>query len=93
MDSTLTWTTQVRFRYTNGSESARALELRDGRVISPALPFARATYWSTGQELIVAVPLNEARNTVRLTSIGDNGPNIDSLRVIGPIAVGAPLSR
>jgi uncharacterized delta-60 repeat protein len=73
---------QVTFRYANGGATARPLELREnGGRLNEALSFAPTGSWSTWKELTVQVFLGQGTNTIRLTSTGSNGPNLDSLTI------------
>ena len=88
---TLTWTVNathnpqkhLMVRYANGAASDRPLELTvNGRVVRPALSFPSTGSWSTWRFATLPVPLDPGPNTVRLRSIGSNGPNIDWIRVV-----------
>ena len=72
----------VTFRYANGAASDRPLELRvNGAVINPRLSFAPTGSWSNWREVSVTVQLASGQNKVKLTSIGNNGPNVDLMRI------------
>lgn len=72
----------LTFRYANGSSADRPLELRvNGAVIVPSLSFASTGSWGTWRTVTVTVQLAEGANRIRLTSIGSNGPNLDSVRI------------
>jgi hypothetical protein len=72
----------LTFRYANGSLSDRPLELRvNGQVASPRLSFAPTGSWTTWREVSVTVDLAAGTNRVRLTSVGNSGPNVDVLTV------------
>jgi uncharacterized delta-60 repeat protein len=71
----------LRFRYANGGTSDRPLSLSiNGEVAIDRLSFAPMGSWSTWSTVAVQIFLS-GTSTVRLTSIGFNGPNIDSLTV------------
>ncbi len=71
----------LKFRYANGGTTNRPLELRvNGAVVSgPGLPFAPSGGWSTWVNQTVTVGLNAGSNTIRLSTIGTHGPNVDHL--------------
>jgi uncharacterized delta-60 repeat protein len=72
----------LTFRYANGSTADRPLELRvNGQVINPRLSFAPTGGWSVWREVGVTVDLAAGINRVKLTSVGNNGANIDVLKV------------
>lgn len=88
---TLTWTVHathnpqqyLMVRYANGAASDRPLELTvNGRVVRPALSFPSTGSWFTWRFTTLPVPLDFGLNTIRLRSIGSNGPNIDWIRVV-----------
>ena len=73
---------KLTFRYANGSSSNRALQLSvNGDVITNSLPFAPTGSWSAWREVSVEVNFEDVENLVRLATIGNNGPNIDVLRI------------
>jgi uncharacterized delta-60 repeat protein len=75
-------TRTATFRYANGAASARPLELQvNGAVVNPRLSFGPTGSWSTWREVTAQVQLVAGANRIRLTSIGFNGPNIDSMTV------------
>ena len=70
------------FRYANGSASDRPLELTvDGTVRDARLSFAPTGSWRTWKTTGSRVALAAGRHTVRLTSVGSGGPNLDALTV------------
>jgi hypothetical protein len=70
------------FRYASGAVSNRPLELRvNGTVLSTGISFASTGAWTTWREVSVRVVLAAGTTRVRLTSVGFNGPNIDSMEV------------
>jgi hypothetical protein len=75
-------TRTLTFRYANGAASDRPLELTvNGRVLAPRLSFPPTGTWAQWGVISVTVDLVGATNTVRLTSVGPGGPNLDSLSV------------
>ncbi len=73
------------FRYANGSNIDRPLELRvNGVVVDPSLSFPQTGNWDTWGTVSVNVVLNPGANTIRVTSIINNGPNMDYLAVTEP---------
>jgi N-acetylneuraminic acid mutarotase/glucose/arabinose dehydrogenase len=84
--------------YSNGSgTSARPLKLDvNGVTTTPSLGFARTTNWTTWRLVTQPVTLQAGVNTIRLTSIGSNGANFDSLNVtphvVTPVAPNVTIS-
>ena len=73
---------RITFRYANGSSTNRALQLSlNGDVVTNSLPFAPTGSWSTWREVSMEVSFEDGPNILRLTSVGNNGPNIDVLRI------------
>ena len=70
------------FRYANGSTSGRPLDLSvDGQVLTGRVPFAPTGAWTTWATATRTVQLGAGAHTVRVTSAGWNGPNLDCLTV------------
>jgi hypothetical protein len=70
------------FRYANGGDSDRPLELRvDGAVVAKQLSFGKTGGWNHWNTVSRSTPLAAGRHTVRLTATGRNGPNLDALTV------------
>lgn len=68
------------FRYSNGKDTDRALQLEvNGVAIDSILSFSSTGSWTHWDEVTTNVRLNAGSNTVRLTAIGNSGPNIDYL--------------
>jgi hypothetical protein len=75
-------TRTLTFRYANGASSDRPLELWvNGQVHTPRLSFVSTGGWSSWRTVSVTVQVVAGNNRVRLTSIGSNGGNFDSLTV------------
>jgi len=73
---------RLTFRYANGSATDRSLELKlSGSLAKSHLSLPPTGGWAKWSTVSVDFPLHLAANTVRLTSNGFNGPNIDSLAV------------
>ena len=73
----------LKFRYALGGSARRPLELAiDGKSIGTPLPFASTGNWGTWNEECVDITLAKGRHMVTLSSIGESGPNIDSLQVV-----------
>jgi hypothetical protein len=73
---------RLDFRYANGAAADRPLELKVNGVVAQArLPFTPTGAWSTWAVSPATVALSAGENRVRLTSVGSNGPNLDSLTV------------
>jgi uncharacterized delta-60 repeat protein len=73
---------RLEFRYANGTASDRPLELRvNDAVLLPRLSFAPTGKWSAWATASATVPLAAGSNKIRLTTIGQNGANIDELTI------------
>jgi uncharacterized protein YegP (UPF0339 family) len=73
------------FRYANGSTTDRPLELKvNGQVVRTQLPFAGTGSWDKWGTSAASVALPAGRSTVRLTTAGVSGPNLDALTVRPP---------
>jgi glucose/arabinose dehydrogenase len=69
------------FRYALRSGNV-PLELRvNGQVVAPNLAFKSSGNWTRWRGVTRVVTLNAGSNTVRLTTIGSNGPNLDRMTV------------
>ena len=83
---------RLGFRYANGSAADRPLELRvNGTVVRPSLSFPPTGTWRTWQTVSLDVTLNAGANSVRLTTVGSGGGNLDSLTVAALAA--SPAAR
>lgn len=72
----------LEFRYANGSGASRPLEIRVGTtVLAASLAFPHTGAWSTWSTVRVNANLLGGTNKVRATTIGSNGPNVDSLSI------------
>jgi uncharacterized delta-60 repeat protein len=70
------------FRYANGSSAARPLELRVNGVASPTrVAFGPTGSWATWRTATATATLSAGSNTIRITAVGSNGANVDSLTV------------
>lgn len=70
----------VSFRYSNGKEPDRPLQLEvNGVAINTNLSFPSTSTWTKWATVTVTAYLNAGANTIRLTAIGYSGPNIDYL--------------
>lgn len=74
-------TAVLKFRYANGGTANRPLELRvNGTVVNgPSLPFAPSGGWSTWVYQTVNASVVAGSNTIRLSTMGTHGPNVDHL--------------
>ncbi len=78
-------TVTLDFRYANGSGADTPLELSvNGTVVNASLSFVPTAGWSSWGTVSTTVSLNAGANTIRLTSIVNDGPNVDSLTVTEP---------
>ncbi|MDR6550956.1 carbohydrate-binding protein [Paenibacillus qinlingensis] len=72
----------LEFRYTNASGVDRPLELKvNNTLATSAFSFPVTGGWSDWERISTSVNLNAGNNTIKLTSNGSNGPNIDKLIV------------
>lgn len=72
--------TTLQFRYSNGRETDRPLQLEvNGVIVSSGLSFPSTGAWTSWGVATAAADLNAGVNTVKLTAIGSSGPNIDYL--------------
>jgi hypothetical protein len=73
----------LEFRYANGGATDRPLQLTiNGILIAEQMSFAPTGSWSTWRTASILVGLDGPRDVrVRLTMLGNAGPNIDSLTV------------
>ncbi|OGH09621.1 MAG: hypothetical protein A2152_01660 [Candidatus Levybacteria bacterium RBG_16_35_6] len=70
------------FRYANGSWRNRPLQVRvNGITVNTGLSFPRTGGWSRWNYSQFLTTLYAGQNTVRLTTIGYSGPNVDHLKV------------
>ena len=70
----------LNFRYVNGSAGNRPLELRvNNNVDQTALAFNPTGAWTTWAVSSEQVTLTAGANTIRLTSLAGEGPNLDHL--------------
>lgn len=84
MNAAAAGTHTLSFRYVNGS-SDRPLELRvNGTVVKSPMSFPPTGSWQTWKTASIEVALPAGTNKVRLTTMGANGPNVDSLTVTPP---------
>src|SRR5687767_14945317 len=83
---------RLEFRYANGSAADRPMALRvNGTVVRPSLSFPPTGTWRTWQTVSLDVTLNAGANSVRLTTVGSGGGNLDSLTVTALAA--SPAAR
>jgi hypothetical protein len=72
----------LEFRYANGSGKDRPLEMKvNDTLVSSAFSFPATSSWSSWGRISTSVNLNAGNNTIKLTSNGSDGPNIDKLIV------------
>ena len=102
LTATASGTYPIAFRYANGSTGNRPLALQvNGVVAVSGLDFQPTGAWTTWACTATNnVAFNAGVNTVRITDIGSNGPNVDYLLVTAngtaapaPDAAAAPLRR
>jgi glucose/arabinose dehydrogenase len=74
----------LKFRYAIGSNSSnqRRLQIRvNGTTINAGLVFPSTSSWTNWMYVTITTNLNAGVNTIRATSIGTSGPNLDHLVV------------
>lgn len=72
----------LEFRYANGSGVDRPLELKvNNALATSAFSFPPTSTWSAWKRISTSVNLNAGNNTIKLTSSGSDGPNMDKLIV------------
>ena len=72
----------LSFRYANGGTGDRPLAISvNGVTVDASLSFPPTGDWATWQTVNITANLNAGNNTIRATSIGQNGGNIDYLAV------------
>ncbi|HEY8937011.1 MAG TPA: chitobiase/beta-hexosaminidase C-terminal domain-containing protein, partial [Cyclobacteriaceae bacterium] len=70
------------FRYANGTTKDRPLDIAvNGSIIEAAKSFPSTGLWTTWGSISTAVNLVAGNNTIRATSIGKSGANIDNIKV------------
>jgi len=94
LNSTQNCSSLLQFRYSNGREYDRPLQLEvNGAVVASILPFPSTGSWKNWSMTEAVVNLNAGINTIRLTAIGSSGPNIDYLAINcdGTVTAGRPV--
>jgi hypothetical protein len=73
----------LQFRYANGSTGDRPLEVKvNNVVIKSSLSLPPTGAWATWATVSVSAGLISGHNTIRATSIGWAGPNMDHLNIV-----------
>lgn len=72
----------LKFRYANGSTNRPLQLLVNGVVANASLDFLPTGSWSTWSVSSAIANLITGTNTIRLTTIGLNGPNVDNLSLV-----------
>ncbi len=88
-DDYIEWTVNVDtvgignafFRYALGHQSNRVMELSVNGASIGWVEFTSTGTWSQWAYASLPIPMSAGSNTVRLTAIGDSGPNIDYLAI------------
>jgi len=73
------------FRYVNGSDDARPMELTTGDQTA-TIDFVSTTEWTNWTEVSVDVDLQPGVNTIQLANTIANGPNLDRVIVTNDVA-------
>lgn len=90
VDASQNATYSLDWRYAQTTD--RALEIKvDGVVVNPSYTFKKTTTLSSWTYASTSADLAAGTHKIRLTTIGQDGPNIDHLRV-RPVAPAAPAS-
>jgi glucose/arabinose dehydrogenase len=87
-------TTQITFRYANGSTVNRPMDISvNGNIASNDLAFAATTNWDTWVDKTISVSLKAGSNTVRAAATtAGGGPNLDRIRVTSQSDSQAPTT-
>lgn len=84
---------EVDFRYANGSSRDRPLSIMvNGVITNPRKSFPSTTFWYTWNKVTETVTLNSGTNTIRTTTIGLSGGNIDHI-VVYSLTAPAPSAE
>jgi len=77
-------TYKLIFRYANGSNNNRPMEIRvNSNLVAGSLDFYPTSAWTVWNDQSIVVTLNAGNNVIRATGIAsDGGPNVDYLEVI-----------
>ena len=78
---------RLRFRYSLAAGNRPLRITVNGTVVNASMAFPGAGGWTNWQTADITAALNAGANTVRATSIGSSGPNVNSLTV-SPAPVG-----
>ena len=74
-------TYQLQMRYAIGGSNSRPLRLDvNGNTVQKQVPFPVTGDWSKWNTTEVKVELKEGRNTLKLITTGNEGPNLDNVR-------------
>jgi hypothetical protein len=73
----------LEFRYANGGNADRPLEVKvNGAVASARVSFGTTGSWTTWKTVRITVTLLAGDNKIRLSATGSSGPNVDSLTLL-----------
>jgi hypothetical protein len=73
------------FRYANGGSLSRPLQIQvNGTAVGDTFPFPGTGSWTTWKYVSLNATLHKGINTIRATTKGFNGGNLDHLRISGP---------
>ena len=82
VDVAATTSYDLSFRYANGSNSNRNLRVSlDGQVIGTLIGYPTANWSTWRSENIALSSLSAGKHKIRLTAVGNSGPNVDYLRL------------
>lgn len=79
VDTSLSDSFKITFRYANGTAVNRAMQIEvNGVVLKWSMDFESTGNWTTWEETSIVVKLNQGNNVIRATAITANGgPNLD----------------
>jgi hypothetical protein len=71
----------LSFRYSLGKAETRSMGVDVNGQAVRSLAFTGTGTWATWKTLKVQIALQAGQNTIRISTTGTNGPNVDSLTV------------
>lgn len=78
-------------RYANGEATSRALRVSvNGEIVISSLPFSSTEIWREWRLQPISLTLSAGVNVIRFTAIGQSGPNVDSIAIVGDAGASAP---
>ena len=80
----------IQFRFSNGGSTPRKLAIQVNGVAAGELTFPTTGGWAKWQTINFTVPVNSGMNVIKATTVGQNGPNLDSLTLLPGLAPPPP---